>query len=107
MRAVLEFVDPKPCGTLEARFLKLSGDDERTGYHRTVFPPGIDIEEQMAAVNRHLADMGFSPVSDDDIKFIKDVAQLNWTQQHIDARKARETLAESKGAPKGGKDGNR
>lgn len=40
-------------GTLHVRIRKSDG-----GWHRTVIPPGTDPVAQMAAVNRHLAQMG-------------------------------------------------
>lgn len=52
-RTTIDRIDVAPDGVVHVRLLK--GDFK---YHRTTIPPGANVERQIAAVNKHLSDMG-------------------------------------------------
>lgn len=64
-------------GTVGLRMKKqvVSDDDKVISeqYHRTAFDPWTNHEKQMAAVNAHLAEMGFGAVIQADQKVLNDV----------------------------------
>jgi hypothetical protein len=45
-----------------AKYVTINGEEKYFENHRTVIPPGTDPVKQMAAVNVHLAQMGFAAV---------------------------------------------
>lgn len=54
-------------GTVQVRFQKQIVEDGNVIFaepHRTIFPPGSDVDRQMMAVNLDLEAMGFPPVYD-------------------------------------------
>jgi len=54
-------------------------------WHRTALPPETTIDLQMAAVNEHLVQMGYNPVSASDIAKIASICSAAWTTEIISA----------------------
>jgi hypothetical protein len=50
-----------------AKYVTVNGEEKYFENHRTVIPPGTDPAKQMAAVNAHLAQMGFASVEPADL----------------------------------------
>lgn len=68
-------------GSLQIRMAKqiVDGDQVVTSeYHRTAFDVGADVEGQMAAVNDHLAQMGWPAVAADSVQQAKAHAAVAW-----------------------------
>lgn len=61
------------------------GTQLNNSWHRTSLPPGINVDEQMAIVNSHIAQMGYPPVSTAEIDNIKAHCALTWTPSVISA----------------------
>ena len=57
-------------------------------WHRTILPPGHNIDAQFALVNTHLAQMGENPVSQADIDKVKTQCLAAWTPAVIAAYQA-------------------
>lgn len=61
--ASLESIQFAEDGTVFIRFRKrtaMGAEVLQEGWHRTAIPPGTDPAEQLAAVDTHLAEMGFA-----------------------------------------------
>jgi hypothetical protein len=85
-RTVIDQVEITRDGTINLRMAKEVVDDDGTvlqsGLHRTSFPPGHDIDAQMAAVNAGLVrDLKMPAVAADDFLLLrlKETAPLVWT----------------------------
>ena len=77
-------------GTVQVRLL-LQDDDGvalKRAWHRTSLPPETPVDLQMAAVNAHLADMGWPSISAADIETIKAACVEDWTPEIITAYRA-------------------
>lgn len=69
-KTVLEQPEPHRSGVLGVKIAILLVDDGQEidcKWHRTSIPADIDPAAQMAAVNEHLASMGYPAVSQEDI----------------------------------------
>ena len=75
-------------GTIQVRIAKRVVDGDQvfsSEWHRTVFDPITDIDAQMAAVNAHLAQMGWPEVPAADTQKIKDHAVVAHTPEVVKA----------------------
>ena len=80
-RSVLNLIEINEQKILSVRFTKEvveNGAVVSSKYHRTAFVPHQDIDVQMAAVNQHLEQLGFTAISELDIGTIKAVAAEAW-----------------------------
>lgn len=77
-------------GTIQIRMSKLSSDGDLIGYHRTSVAPGGDVDAQFAAVNAHMEQEGFAPVSAEDIARVKAHTAIAQTPEAVAAYKARQ-----------------
>ncbi len=65
-RTVLDRIHVATNGTLQVRFLKQTVDGGRViaqEFHRTAIPPGVNVDDQMQAVNSHLQALGYGAVA--------------------------------------------
>ena len=80
-------------GSIGVRLAKQIVDDDGTvlssQWHRTLMPPGTDIDAQMAAVNASLTGMNAAAVAPADIDRIKAYAITAWTVDAIAAYAAK------------------
>ena len=53
--------------------------------HRHMLAPGSDIAAELVAVNAALVESGFPPVSQQDVAMIQSVADVQWTDERIQA----------------------
>lgn len=91
-KTLVDRIEIESDGTVYVRFQKaiVEGDDTIAfNYHRTAFPPGIDIDAQMVEVNNHLVGMNESPVSAADISRIKNATSAFHTPAVIAKYKER------------------
>lgn len=87
-RTSVDQIEVTRIGALQVRIaleIEDNGAVISTKWHRTVCVPGCDIDEQMAAVNTHLAAMGENIVSLADIERIKAIADAAWAPEVIAA----------------------
>ena len=87
-RTTLDRVEVLANGTLQIRLLKIIAEDETVlaqQYHRTVVPPGTSIDEQFAAVNVHLQEMGFPAVGAEDIARLQRLVVVEHTPEVVNA----------------------
>lgn len=74
-QTVIDQIEIKRDGTVNIRIAKEIVDDHGTvllsEWHRTVLPPGQDIDVQMMAVNDHLVQMRCEPVSGPDMERLR------------------------------------
>lgn len=90
---------------IQVRFGKIIVDDdgeEIVTYHRTCIEPGVDVDEQIAAVTAHLArpDMGGYPAPDTtDVDKLKSIVKIVHTPDVIKAHKKREAARQSGADP--------
>lgn len=103
-KVVLDQVEIRPDGTLQIQFDKvmylpakkrnrvtvpeLRTNQEGHAYHRTVLFPGVDLDAQMAAVNRSLKELGWPPVNPADVERIRRYVVLEHTPEAIEAHRA-------------------
>jgi hypothetical protein len=85
-QTVVDQIEITRDGTIGVRCAKEIIDDDGTvltsQWHRTVLPPGTDIDAQMALVNQHLTGgLKEAAVSASDIARIKTVAPVAWTDE--------------------------
>ena len=78
-RTILDRIEIEPqTGTIAVRMLKQIADESGkvlgSEYHRTSIGPDTDPVVQMAAVNAHLATMGYPALSEEDMTHIKTIA---------------------------------
>jgi len=93
-QTIIDQIEITRDGTIQVRFAKQVVDDDGTvlnsAYHRTAFPPGHDIDAQMAAVNENLVrDLKCMPVDAAEIARIKAVTPVVWTKAVKDAHRAK------------------
>jgi hypothetical protein len=69
-RTVLDRIEIEADGTVFLRLLKQIVDGEvlRSEPHRYVVCPSVSVSDQIAAVNAHLAQMGWPEIPADDIR---------------------------------------
>lgn len=69
-RTVLDRIEIEADGTVFLRLLKQIVDGEvlRSEPHRSVVYPSVSVSDQIAAVNAHLAQMGWPEIPADDIR---------------------------------------
>jgi hypothetical protein len=83
-QTVIDQIEIVRDGTIQVRLAKEIVDDDGTVisavWHRTILPPGLDVDEQMRQVNEHLIQMGWAGVATGDIDRIKQVAPVVWTE---------------------------
>lgn len=93
-RTVLDRMEIDRNGVIGVRLAKEVIDDDGTvlasDFHRTMLPPGLDIDTQMAVVNQHLQQMNCAPVEADELQRIKAVAPIVWTDDVKAAYAARQ-----------------
>ena len=73
-KTIVDQLEITRTGAVQVRLGLLIVDDGREvdcKWHRTVIEPGGLVDEQMAAVNAHLEQMGRLPVDDAGIAYIK------------------------------------
>lgn len=83
-KTVLNQVEILPSGVVQVRFEKLiveAGKVLRSEWHRTTIEPGVDVDEQIAVVNGHLAALGEAPV--EDYQLAKDHAKVAHTPERV------------------------
>lgn len=74
----LDQVELRSDGTIGVRLKKAvidGGEEVAFTWHRTLIPVDVSVVDQMAAVNEHLAAMGYPPVSAVDIGYIETLKQ--------------------------------
>lgn len=77
-KTTLDLLETDAEGNVFVRF-SITDDDGSKRYHRTSMPLDHNIEMQMAAVNAHLAALGYPAVSVSDMSRIKWHAVQTWT----------------------------
>lgn len=91
-QTILDQIEIKRDGHIQLRFIKQVVDDDGTvlseQYHRTVIPPGGDIDAQMAVVNDHLEQMKMARVEASELTALKAVAPIVQTAEKIAAYEA-------------------
>lgn len=83
-------------GHLQIRMKKyiIDGNDRfELGYHRTIVEVDGDVDAQMAAVNDHLALMGFGEISSEEIDDIRAHAGVAWTPKRKEAFRQAKIIA--------------
>ena len=75
----LSLIEIDQIGVIQLRF------DVGGGWHRTTLLPITDIDVHFVVVNTHLAQLGYSPVSEEVIGSIKAYAAGQWTSEIIAA----------------------
>lgn len=100
-QTVLDQIEISRDGTINLRFAKEVVDDDGTvissEWHRTVCPPGTDVDAQIAAVNQHLVvGLKCMPVDAADIARVKALTPTVWTKAVKDAHAAKLAAAAAK-----------
>ena len=85
---IIEQIEITNDGTVQVRMHKLSSDGDLIGNHRTSLPPATDINAQVAAVNAHMAEENYSPISDADVAKLTAICNAAWTPAVIAAYQA-------------------
>lgn len=78
-------------GVIQVRFEKLILDGDKVlsrEYHRTSLEPGVPLDAQMAAVNSHLAQMGFPAPAEDVIERVRKIVDAEHTPARVAAFRA-------------------
>lgn len=94
-QTVVDQIEIPRNGTIQIRLaLELVEDGNKLSskWHRTVVTPGHDIAAQLAAVNKHLAQMGEAAVSDVEIGRVSAQAAVAWTPEVVAAYQAQQAL---------------
>lgn len=98
-QTVVDQIEITRDGTLQLRLAKEVVDDDGSilsrEWHRTLLPPGHDIDKQMALVNDHLAQMNCAAVDTAEIARVKAIAPVVWTDEVRGAYAARAAAASS------------
>lgn len=90
-RVVLSQIEVQPDGIVQIRLDKQVVEGETVlsrEYHRTAISPGASVENQMAAVNANLKEMGWPAVKPDVIKRIKRIVDVEHTPDVVKAHVA-------------------
>jgi len=81
-RVVLSQIEVQPDGTIQVRLEKQVVEDDvvlSREYHRTVITPLTKVDSQFAAVNSHLAEMGWPPVDQAAVARLRKIAGVEHT----------------------------
>jgi hypothetical protein len=101
---VMDSIEPDANGNVMFRLRKDVLDDKgavvSSGFHRSAIGPTTDIADQVAAVNAHLATMGYPPISGEDVAAIEACAVSARTPEAIAAVLAVEKAMEAEHAAK-------
>lgn len=96
-QTVLDQVEVTRDGTIQVRLTLEIVDDAgnvlASAYHRTMLPPGHDINLQMDAVNAHLQRMGKAPVGLPDVAKLHDVGAIVWKPEVVKAYQDKQAAA--------------
>ena len=85
-QVVIDQIEITKSGVIQIRMEKQIVDADQvvtSEYHRTAIGVGNDVNAQMDAVNKHLAQMGWPAVPADDIARVADHAIAAWTPDRI------------------------
>lgn len=85
-RSVVDVIgfDVSDLGYCEIRISKLlyvDGELLKREYHRTTLVPNSDVEATLDALNDHLGEMGYPPISANDRADIVATTQRRWTEE--------------------------
>ena len=89
-RVILSQIEVQPNGTLQVRLDKQVVEDDAVlsrEYHRTVVEPGVKVDDQMAAVNQHLAAMGWPAADEAHVERIRRIAKVEHTAEVVKAHR--------------------
>lgn len=91
-QTIIDQIEIKPCGTIQVRFAKQIVDSDGTvlssDWHRTMLPPGHDIDAQMAAVNAHLGTLKCKAVDCSEIDtMVRPLLPIVWTDKRVKAHR--------------------
>lgn len=87
-QTVIDQVEIRRDGTIQIRFGLLlieDGVEIDSKWHRTVVPPGTDLDAQIAAVNTHLISMGKAEIDPSEIDRVKAVLPVVQTKAVVQA----------------------
>ncbi len=90
-RTIIDQIELTRSRIIQIRFRKEVVEDGNVlafEYHRTSLPPGISLDDQMAAVNENLAAMGCARVEAGDIERIRAIVNVEHTPEVITAYRA-------------------
>lgn len=87
-RLIVDQVEVTQNGFIQIRMHKLSSDGDLIGNHRTAVEPGGDVAAQFAAVNAHLAQENYAPISSADVAKVQSIADAVWTPEVLEAYQA-------------------
>lgn len=89
-RLVLDCIgfDTEGRGELAVRFAKATFDEtgkmvDRGKPHRFVLMPGDDIDALIASITPHLAQLGYDPPTDADVRKLRAIATICWTPEAV------------------------
>lgn len=93
-QTVIDQIEILRDGTINVRMAKEVVDDDGTviasAWHRTSFPPGHDIDAQMAAVSKNLVDdLGYPAIQNSCIARVKVASAAYWTPEIVAAHQAK------------------
>jgi hypothetical protein len=91
-RTVVDQIEITRTGTVQVRLAKTIMDGEAvvaSTFHRCTFEPGANVEEGIAAVNAHLAQLGEANLDGSEIERITRVTALEHSETAITARQER------------------
>lgn len=81
MQTILDQIEITQQKFIQLRFTKVIADGAQVygkEYHRSTIAPGGDVDAQCAAISEHLIEMGYPPVSAQDVATIKSHAEIAW-----------------------------
>ena len=90
-RTVFSQVEVTEAGVVQVRLLKQLVDGDKIlaqEYHRTALDPGQDLDAQMAAVNAHLARMGYPPADAEAVERVGRIVAVVHTPERVEKFKA-------------------
>ena len=87
---IIEQIEVTKNGTVQVRMHKLSSDGDLIGNHRTLLPPGTDINAQVAAVNTQMAAENYTALSVSDVAKLTAICNTAWTKEVVDSYKAQQ-----------------
>lgn len=89
---IIEQIEIKPDGVVQVRLQLLiveGGEVLASAWHRTVIPPGIDVDTQIALVNCHLSMMKKAPVRESCLARLRAHVSIAHTAEVVAAYRAR------------------
>lgn len=87
-KTIIEQIEIKPDGNVQVRLQLLTVEDGEvlvSAWHRTMIPPGVDVDKQMSFVNAHLGLMHKSPVGEECLARLRAHVAVAHTKEAIDA----------------------